>query len=433
MAEARYETIQNREYLESLQEIDEPIIDETGENISIIYIPVINNIKNNLPAFTRDILRYWEIRSWTHFNYPWLFNSARTDWGYYQKDPVMGLGYPASNPLFQWSMEHYGHWKQNYSIPSYFFPAHKYILLQRLDQTRCYATLGLKGDGGRMVNTGIILTNGTDNPDGPAGKVLYIAFRETTGFVEAAVWNFCCWERVETYPGNHMLSRYVNRDNTDYTPGVNVIRGLWYGAYCSNDRTSNRNSIRNQLLEFVHTNGISQYNKIILTGTSLGGALAQCAALDLCIRTDPDRVKLVLFASPRAGGDRFVQIMNDRRVQCIRIEFDERDEAVGFPKAIPLFSIRWRHIGIPIRLRVCREDMITELGQSVVARSVIEGSQFYLGRDPIYNLFPVKLIYGALSSINVHNRINYFKWIFSFYVKHNQIRSPAHGFSWTSD
>ena len=433
MAAAGYEVIQSREYLESLEKINEPIIDETGDNVTAIYAPIINNIKTNLPEFSRDILRYWEIRSWTHLNCPWLFNSTRTNWGYYKKDPAMGLGYPAANPLFQWCIEQHGHWTQNYSIPSYFFPAHEYILLQRLDQSRCYATFGLKGDGGRMVNTGIILTNGTDNPDGPAGKVLYIAFRETTGFVEAAIWNFCSWERAERYPGNHMLNRYVNRDSTHYTPGVNVVGGLWYGAYCSNDRRSNRNSIRRQLLEFVRTNGISQYNSIIITGVSLGGALAQCVALDLCIRTESGKIKLVLFASPRAGGDRFVQIMNDRKVQCIRMEFDERDQTVGFPRPIPLFSIRWRHIGIPIRLGVCTEDIITELGQGVIARSVLEGNQFYLGREPIYSLIPIKLIFGTLSRVNVHNRINYFKWIFSFYVKHNNIQSPAHGFNWDSN
>ena len=61
--------------------------------------------------------------------------------------------------------------------------------------------------------------------------------------------------------------------------------------------------------------------------------------------------------------------MNDMRVECICIEFDEKDDAVGFPRVIPLFSIKWRHVGIPIRLHVSRKDMITELGQSVVARS----------------------------------------------------------------
>ena len=139
----------------------------------------------------------------------------------------------------------------------------------------------------------------TDNLDGHAGKVLYIAFIETTGFLQSAVWNFCSWERVERYPGNHVLNRYV--DTGDCIPGVNVMGGVWYGAYCSDNRRGDKNSIRKQILHFVHINGISQCIKIIVTGKSLGGAIAQCTALNLCFRTDPGKVKLVLFASPRVG------------------------------------------------------------------------------------------------------------------------------------
>ncbi|KAI6652300.1 hypothetical protein LOD99_7315 [Oopsacas minuta] len=423
-------THQSRDYLENSEETESPILDETGQDVSDIYLPVFNNIKRNLPAFSTDILRYFEMRSWTHLNYPWLFNEDRTNWGYYDHDPVMGFGIPERNPLFQWCIQHHEHWRADYTFASHFFPEHKYTLLQRLDQGRCYSTLGLEGDGGRMVNTGIIFTNASDNPDGPARKILYISFRETTGFVEGLVWNFLSWERAEQYPGNHYLYRYVG--NRDWTPGVNVLGGLWYGAYCSNDKTNQTDSIRRQLLQFTQRNDISKYKKIIITGKSLGGVLAQYTALDLCIRTEPGMIKLVLFASPRGGGDRFVQVLNDRKVQCIRMEFDELDDVIGFPSAVRLFSIRWRHVGIPIRMHVAKEDMVTDLSQSVIAPSVTRGYQFYLGRDLIYRLLPTKLYYGSLSLWNTHNRANYFKWIFSFFVKLNKIKSPACGFNWES-
>ncbi len=65
--------------------------------------------------------------------------------------------------------------------------------------------------------------------------------------------------------------KYVNIDGN----GVWIHQGVWNGPYTSANSVE---SIRTELLEFIDTNE-TDYENIIISGMSLGGALAQCVRI----------------------------------------------------------------------------------------------------------------------------------------------------------
>ncbi len=399
-------------------------------NATSKYSPVdekcLSVLLENPKLTATQLLRWWEIRSWVHFNDPNMLNKQKTNWGHHLEEPLMGIQTGKNSNFFKWAKRVKATWKENTTFYSYLFPDQKYKVLKILHQGRSSASLWTTPDGSHWYSTGVILTNESDNEDGPKGKVLYICFRETTGLPQFLHWNPLSWERAETYGGNEeILKDYA----IDFRGGFHMLRGVWYGPYSSNCQNcpfvSEPNSIRTDLLNFMETSNMEQYDKIIISGMSLGGALSQCAAVDVCTRVEKNKVKLVLFASPRVGSTSFVNLMKEKGVSVLRIEGDKKDSIIGFPPG-------WKHAGIAIRIDVQPNEMVLKRGwfkseeatNSENLTSEIENTNcgLYICLGPEKNTVPFGLKAGTRE--NFHTRPNYFKYLYYYAKKMGVTVSP---------
>lgn len=300
----------------------------TYENGDIVDQVKMYEASNNSAYLCNKILRLWEIRSLVHFNDPNLFNSDQSDWGHHRSEPFFGSGPASSNPFFSWAKTIKPTWAPGVEVPLYFSPTHKYRLLTTFTSSSDYIISS--SEGSRNHSTGILLVNTTDNDDGNAEKILYIAFRETTSPQQLIAW-------ISVSPNK------VIGDN-----GEAVLASLWDYVYDIRDKNGNPapNNIRSNLIKAIlQQENVNHFDKIIVTGMSLGGALAYCAAYDLSLMY-PGKVEFFGFASPRIGNAEFARTLQKNLALCVRIEADNDDNVIGYKK----YDYGFRHAGIPIRL-----------------------------------------------------------------------------------
>jgi len=121
---------------------------------------------------------------------------------------------------------------------------------------------------------------------------------------------------------------------------------------------------------------------------SLGGALAQCVAVDLSVLLNPaaTQLQLVLFAAPRVGDDHFVKFLNERGVIVLRVEGDQYDDVVGFPYSAGLVGNVWKHAGIAVRINVKTDHLF-------------DGSHIFNVGDYLYLVKPRE----TRSRLDLHN------------------------------
>eukprot|EP00656_Telonema_subtile_P054699 TRINITY_DN8235_c0_g1_i3.p1 TRINITY_DN8235_c0_g1~~TRINITY_DN8235_c0_g1_i3.p1 ORF type:complete len:446 (-),score=94.99 TRINITY_DN8235_c0_g1_i3:378-1715(-) len=109
-------------------------------------------------------------------------------------------------------------------------------------------------------------------------------------------------------------------------------------------------SVREQLLE-QHASLCAQHEptSVLVTGHSLGGALATIFALDLLMRRlhTPEQVWMVTFGQPRVGNHAFAKVFKllTNNSQCFRIVF-KGDVVAGIPKLLWLF----KHVEVEVEI-----------------------------------------------------------------------------------
>jgi len=179
--------------------------------------------------------------------------------------------------------------------------------------------------------------------------------------------------------------------------------------------------LRKSLIEFIKDNG-AKYEKIIISGMSLGGAISQCAAIDIRnILNNEIPIQLFLYAAPRVGDEKLLTYFNKNNILSVRIEANKKDSVVGFPYSSGLLkgSMIWKHAGFPIRLDIQESDMITDL------KAPPKNSETYGVEIPnnkvsiIGSRLPKSLIFGANSIHNFHTRPNYTKFLYFYCLKQN--------------
>lgn len=101
--------------------------------------------------------------------------------------------------------------------------------------------------------------------------------------------------------------------------------------------------------------------EIVITGHSLGGALATLCGLDLTLKpislpTVP--IKVVTFGSPKVGDGEFVKLFNRSVVNCFRLRV-KYDPFPQLPPSLP--GLRYEHVGQDVILKEPDEDDIIDL------------------------------------------------------------------------
>jgi hypothetical protein len=389
-----------------------PIKDESGNKLNFYRTNTININGNKMSILdlldSENLLSYfllnvWEIRNYTHMNDPDVFNiekSSRED----LKAPPFGMFVTDRNPLFPYILELKKTWKEKLIFNSYFLN-NQFKVLKILKQGKSLASLFSDPDHSRHYSSGLILeeTIPTTNL-----KNLHICFRETTGSLQMAHW-------FQVTKG-----KYVNIDGN----GVWIHQGVWNGPYTS---ANSIESIRTELLDFIDTNE-TDYENIIISGMSLGGALAQCAALDLCAHFTKGKIILILFGSPRVYEKSSIDFLLHHQVSCLRIE-GNKDCVAGFPysSGIMPLTMNWKHYGIPIRLNVEVNDYVLkpefESGKFNLNVTDFVSIVYNNEIDILLNRLPLCLLLmkGPLSTKNFHTSSNYLKSLLSYYIKNNGV------------
>ncbi len=89
--------------------------------------------------------------------------------------------------------------------------------------------------------------------------------------------------------------------------------------------------------------------RILVTGHSLGGALATLAAPDIARNMMPGRTpELITFASPRTGCEDYASVFNPLIPICFRV-VNPADVVPNIPEPIP-FLFPYKHVGIEVKL-----------------------------------------------------------------------------------
>jgi len=107
---------------------------------------------------------------------------------------------------------------------------------------------------------------------------------------------------------------------------------------------------------------IPRATKLILTGHSMGGALAQLMALEMHTRnTLPPNFWIVSFGSPRVGNPDFARVTNEQIMPARNIRFVNEADPIPW---LPLRSSGFRHAGteIWIKAKLKQEWCKTESG-----------------------------------------------------------------------
>ena len=88
--------------------------------------------------------------------------------------------------------------------------------------------------------------------------------------------------------------------------------------------------------------------EILITGHSLGGALATLCALDLTLNPVPNQPQIKVFpiGSPRVGNDQFAACFDQHVENCFRLKV-----AWDPVPTIPMEVLGFQHIGTEVILR----------------------------------------------------------------------------------
>jgi len=114
------------------------------------------------------------------------------------------------------------------------------------------------------------------------------------------------------------------------------------------------------LSEGVRSDEEKRRRSILVTGHSLGGAMATLAALDLRTRYQEEyNVRMITFAAPRVGDRFFANVFNEHVPDAVRAVHD-KDPIPGVPKMIFMF----KHVG--------HELLLDSAGTALLDRSEIE-------------------------------------------------------------
>jgi len=171
------------------------------------------------------------------------------------------------------------------------------------------------------------------------------------------------------------------------------------------DSTSGEENVKRSEKE---DEGKARLPKILLTGHSLGGALATLAALELTSRYHGEyEVQLINVASPLVGDRRFVELFNSHLPNALRVVFD-RDPVPD----VPDFLWMYYHVG--------HEVFIDGHGNALVDRSPIEkafirgtNKKFGFHKLPAYNkavdVHKRKFLQGRDATIDTMWKKQFFK------------------------
>ncbi|MDH5403478.1 MAG: lipase family protein [Candidatus Heimdallarchaeota archaeon] len=84
-------------------------------------------------------------------------------------------------------------------------------------------------------------------------------------------------------------------------------------------------SVKSQIDNILNELKLEEYDEIIITGHSLGGALATICALDLVNNINNLKIHMYNFASPHVGNKDFVKLYNSKVNNSFRIHFTKGD------------------------------------------------------------------------------------------------------------
>lgn len=157
-------------------------------------------------------------------------------------------------------------------------------------------------------------------------KKIYIVFRGTESYSDMFK-DFMLWKTSFSYVQN---GGYVHRGFLSVYDGISEKQPI-----------SLREQISRKLME------LNSDKQLIITGFSLGGALATLCSCDVAENTNFKDPVVYTFASPRVGDQKFVDAFNQRVRQSIRV--------INYHDYIPCSPFRWmgyRHVKGKVALKV---------------------------------------------------------------------------------
>jgi hypothetical protein len=358
-----------------------------------------------------NLLRWWEIRSWVHLADKTLIKDMEDIQS--MRGVLIGVLKGRGNIILKETFERLN--KEEGIVSSYFYKNERYRILSHLHEDTISETLfGEKGSAAR--STGFIAINQTSNLDGNAGEVLYVCFRETTHPTQMPSWIYSVFnERYAVEYVNDIKSK-----NSRVFLKAEVHKGIW-NAYNNGIRDQLKRVIRK--FKYEERAQFDHIRKVIIVGKSLGGALSQCACLDMLKYFRGSQINMILYGSPKVYTPKTVNIIHRENVCCYRVEPSHFDDVCGFPHS---FFVEWKHCGTAIKLNIVQEEMVYS-GKSVEQNINAINEENYkistyengVERDS-QKYFPTCLIFGPMSNKNFHTRANYQKYLYYLACKENE-------------
>ena len=318
------------------------ILDDCGNNITDIYIKNVSSMIANPANTARNLLKIWEIRSLVHFNDRTIFDSKKGKvYKHHDHEPFfLDFG------RHDWSREIHEKWAIGFKFPSNIFEGVQYEVMEilREDPGRTPFNLWLKeppiNDSPAGYITGVIIKE-TDSVETHTNK-LHVCFRETTGAREIALWSGAMLP----------FNQYSTVQQKNHKIKVNKL--IWE-KYSSKNPNTKIDSIRTTMVDWFNRNTefVRECHCVCLSGMSLGGAMSQCAAIDLApmLQRINKPMKMFLFGSPKLSDESFVSFLNYYNVNCFRIDADA-DDTPCFPTSNGVVGIQWKHAGIKFGLNI---------------------------------------------------------------------------------
>jgi predicted lipase len=169
-----------------------------------------------------------------------------------------------------------------------------------------------------------------ENVEGYCGvknKILHIVFRGSDG---AGDWidNFKFWHKENSYNDYNKLGGL-----SKLASKAKVHTGF-YEQY---------EKVKSEIYNIVRIN--THLKKVIITGHSLGGALATLCSLDMAINFPLREIICVTFGSPRVGNLSFARLFNKKVKNSYR--YVNGDDTVC---KVPMVAFNYKHVSIKIKI-----------------------------------------------------------------------------------
>lgn len=386
------------------------IADDCGNDITEIYQENLSSMIANPANTARNLLKIWEIRSFVHFNDRTIFDSKKGKvFKHHDHEPFF-----LDSDDHAWSRHIHENWAIGFKFSSNIFEGVQYEVMEILREGpgRTPFNLWLKeppiNDSPAGYITGVIIKE-TDAAEAHVSK-LHVCFRETTGVREIALWSGAMLP----------FNQYSTVQKKNHKIKVNKL--IWK-KYVSKNPNTKIDSIRTTMVDWFNRNTeiVRESHCVCLSGMSLGGAMSQCAAIDLApmLQKINKPMKMFLFGSPKLSDESFVSLLNYYNVNCFRIDADA-DDTPCFPTSDGIVGIQWQHAGVKFGLNIYDE---TE-------------SPLYIHYDNRSNIItngkcsrrlPWNITVNAFTNIrNPHQRHAYFKLLCLVYSQFtNQIPPPC--------